>query len=405
MSFLHRLNPSIVSTSYRERARASLGALIGISLTGLVSTLALGDNVSLPLLVAPMGASAVLLFAAPTSPLAQPWSILGGNTVAALVGVTLGLVVPDPLLAASLAVALSIAAMLMLNCLHPPSGAVALTAVLGGASIHDAGYWFVLSPVGINSALLVLVALLFNNATGRRYPHLLPARAKPLHGRADELPTHRSGVTLADMKTAIADYDEIVNLSPEELEALLHKAQIRAFARSSGEVNCADIMSRDVLTVTRSASLRSAWRMLVTHQLTALPVVTASSELEGLVTIGNFVHHAAITGDGVLKLGLRNRMHAAIRSRRLPESVADIMTSRVATALPETPIGVLVSPMADQGVHLMPIVDHANRLIGVVTQSDLLAALFESRTSGGDTASPAPVPPQPADPLRAAEGA
>lgn len=402
MSFLHRLNPSIVPTSYRERARASLGALIGISLTGLVSTVALGDNVNLPLLIAPMGASAVLLFAAPTSPLAQPWSILGGNTVAALVGVTLALLVPDPLLAASLAIGLSIAAMLMLNCLHPPSGAVALTAVLGGTSIHDAGYWFVLSPVGLNSALIVLVALLFNNATGRHYPHLLPARANPLHGTGDELPTHRGGVTLADMKTAIADYDEIVDLSPEELEALLHKAQIRAFARSSGEVNCADIMSRDVLTVTRRASLRAAWRILVTHQLTALPVVSPSGELEGLVTLGDFVSHAAITGDGALKLGLRNRLHASIRRRRLPESVADIMTSRVQSALPETPIGVLVSPMADQGVHLMPIVDHANRLIGVVSQSDLLAALFESRTSGGEIGPPAP---QAAVPLRAAEGA
>jgi len=165
-------------------------------------------------------------------------------------------------------------------------------------------------------------------------------------------------------------------------------------------------MSRDVLTVTRGASLKAAWRMLVTHQLTALPVVSASGELEGLVTIGNFISHAAITGDGQLKIGLRDRMHASIRRRRLPQTVADIMTSRVQSALPETPIGVLVSPMADQGLHLMPIVDHANRLIGVVTQSDLLAALFESRTSGGDITSPAAAPLQAAkNPLRAAEGA
>jgi len=381
MSFLQRLNPSIVATSYRERARASLGALIGISLTGLVSSLALGSDVNLPLLIAPMGASAVLLFAAPTSPLAQPWSILGGNVVAALVGVTCALLVPEPLVAASLAIGLAIAAMLMLNCLHPPSGAVALTAVLGGGAIRDAGYWFVLSPVAVNSALIVLVALLFNNLTGRRYPHLVPPRGNPLHATSDAPPTQR-GVTIADMKTAIADYDEIVALSPEELEALLHKAQIRAFARRSGDLTCRDIMSRDMLTVSGRENLKTAWRMLVTRQLTALPVVTSSGELEGLVSLADFAGHAALDRDGGLKRGLRSRLHAAVRRRRLPESVADVMTRRVQSALPETPIGALVSPMADQGIHLMPIVDHQNRLVGIITQSDLLAALFESRTGG-----------------------
>src|SRR5690606_24949628 len=126
MSLLQRLNPSIVPTSFRERLRASLGALVGIAATGFVSTLALGtSNTALPLLIAPMGASAVLLFAAPSSPLAQPWSIIGGNSIASLVGITCALTIGDPLLSASLAVALSIVLMLMANCLHPPSGAVA----------------------------------------------------------------------------------------------------------------------------------------------------------------------------------------------------------------------------------------------------------------------------------------
>ncbi|HUH48952.1 MAG TPA: HPP family protein, partial [Mycoplana sp.] len=204
ITFLKRLVPSLAPVSRTERLRASLGALTGILLTGFVSTMALGSSISLPLLIAPMGASAVLLFAAPASPLAQPWSILGGNTVAAVVGVTCALFIGDPIIAAAVAVALAIGVMMLLGCLHPPSGAVALTAVLGGPATHEAGYWFVLTPVGINSALILAVALLFNNATGRRYPHLAPANP---HHTADPVPTQRIGVVPDDLQAVLAQYD------------------------------------------------------------------------------------------------------------------------------------------------------------------------------------------------------
>nr|WP_259677544.1 HPP family protein [Klebsiella pneumoniae] len=103
-----------------------------------------------------MGASAVLLFGVPSSPLAQPWSIVGGNVLSALIGVTVGMLVPDAALACGLAAALAIAGMYFLRCLHPPGGAVALTAILGGAGVHSEGYHFVLTPVLLNSLMLAL---------------------------------------------------------------------------------------------------------------------------------------------------------------------------------------------------------------------------------------------------------
>ncbi len=99
--------------------------------------MALKADATLPALVAPMGASAVLLFAVPSSPLAQPWSILGGNIAAALVGVTTALLITDPFLASAVAIGVAIAAMMTLRCLHPPSGAIALTAVLGDRRSTD----------------------------------------------------------------------------------------------------------------------------------------------------------------------------------------------------------------------------------------------------------------------------
>ncbi|NUS67991.1 MAG: hypothetical protein HOQ41_06530, partial [Ensifer adhaerens] len=223
-AYIKRFIPSLVPISHLERLRASLGALLGILLTGLISSYALGAGASLPLLIAPMGASAVLLFAAPASPLAQPWSIVGGNTVSSLIGVTAALLIPDPVIAAAVAVGLAIAIMLLLGCLHPPSGAVALTAVLGGPAIHEAGYWFVLSPVAINSVVILLIALAFNNVTGRRYPHL--AQAPTLHGTSDPAPTHRLGIVPEDLQAVLAQYGEVVDVSPEELDALIHQAQI-----------------------------------------------------------------------------------------------------------------------------------------------------------------------------------
>lgn len=380
MSTFKRFIPSVAPISRLERMRACLGALVGIMLTGFVSKLALGPDVSLPLLIAPVGASAVLLFAAPTSPLAQPWSILGGNILSAFVGVTFAFVIPDPIVASALAVSVAIGLMFAFGCLHPPSGAVALTAVLGGPVLHAEGYGFVFWPVGLNSILLVATALLFNNLTGRRYPHLVPAAAVNIHSTRDPVPTTRIGFVPSDLQEVLAQYDEIVNVSPDELDALLHQAQIRAYERRSGEITCAQIMSKDVATVHPDTSLREAWRLLIGHRIKALPVVSADRELFGIVTQTDFMRSSLLAEDGRLHLGWRIRIGNKFRpTRPSKHTVAEIMTRRVQSAVPETMIAKLVPSMADMGLHHMPVVDVNNRVVGIVTQSDLIAALFQDK--------------------------
>ena len=144
-----------------------------------------------------MGASAVLLFAVPSSPLAQPWSIIGGNG-GGPVGVACAQWIPAPGSAAGVvAVAVAIALMFQLRCIHPPSGAVAITAVFGGPAVRALGFGFVVMPVLVNSMLLLLLALVFNNLARRRYPHR-PPEAAPGHGTADPPPAQRAGITRAD---------------------------------------------------------------------------------------------------------------------------------------------------------------------------------------------------------------
>jgi CBS domain-containing membrane protein len=175
----------------------------------------------MPIIVAPLGASAVLAFAVPASPLAQPWPVIGGNVISTLIGVACFNLIPHVSIAAGVAVGAAVFVMSLLRCLHPPGGAAALTAVIGSQQIHAAGYGFAFAPVGINSLALVCLAMLFHRTTGRSYPH-----------RTAELPKEMpAGLHLTDIDAAIADMHESFDIDREDLDALLLRAEHHAEQR------------------------------------------------------------------------------------------------------------------------------------------------------------------------------
>jgi CBS domain-containing membrane protein len=204
------------SVSEREHWISAGGGLIGILAVLWVSHYWMGGHGGV-LAVASVGASAVLLFAAPHGALSQPWPVLGGNLVSAVIGVTcarwLG---NEPMLAASLAVALSIAAMYGLRCLHPPGGATALYAVLGGETVHALGYLYVLSPVLLNIAVLLTVAVVFNYPFAwRRYPQCWHRRSQPVADVAEE-----SMIPHSNLVYALSQIDTFVDVSEEDLQRI-----------------------------------------------------------------------------------------------------------------------------------------------------------------------------------------
>lgn len=371
---LQTLIPEAAPLSLRERLRSAGGALVGILATGLLCRAALGSETALPVLIAPMGASAVLLFAVPASPLAQPWSIVGGNAVAAFVGVTMAMMVPNPFVAAALAISVAIALMMFLRCLHPPSGAVALTAVLGGAPIRDLGYGFALWPVAANSLLLLAVALLFNNLTGRAYPHVLP---KPTgHGTGDPAPSARAGITPSDIDAVLKDFDQVLDVRRSDLEAIVLQAQIHSYRRRSGQATCAEIMSRDVIAIGPEEPLHAALDTLRRHHIKALPVTDEGARVLGIVTQTDLLDKTRWDQSGP-RLGSRRRLSLTLRRGRAPHGcVEDIMTTPVMSARPETPIADLVLWMSDAGLHHLPVVGPDERLVGIVSQTDLVAELL-----------------------------
>jgi len=216
--------PILAGASLADRMLASLGALVGIALTGYLCARSTG--IMTPLLVAPVGASAVLLFAVPASPLAQPWSIVGGNVISALVGVIVMRFGASEIVSAGLAVGGAIVLMSLLRCLHPPGGAAALTAVIGGPVVHAAGFTFPFVPVGLNSLVLVLTGVIFHRFSGHSYPH----RPIPVTGHVipDDAP-HL--LDRSDVDLALDDLGETFDIAREDLELLFHRVEIHAADR------------------------------------------------------------------------------------------------------------------------------------------------------------------------------
>ena len=374
--------------------RACTGALFGLIITGVCSAFFFPDTRNAILLIAPMGASAVLLFAVPASPLAQPWSIIGGNLVAGLVGVTCAKLIGEPLIAAPIAAASAIGAMFLLRCLHPPSGAVALTAVLGGPAVHAMGYSFVLAPVMLNSVLILGAALFFNNATGRRYPHRVQAAPPEQHDTSDAPPTTRLGITTEDLDTVLSRYNQVLDISRDDLQAILLETEMRSHQRRFGITCVSEVMSRDVIRVLFGTSLQEAWEALHEHRLTALPVVGRGNHVVGIVTKADFIKHARPDSYKGLAGAMKRLLEPVKHTHSIkPEVVGQIMNKDVRTVRHDQPVIELVPLMSDAGLHSLPVVDDDGRLVGIMTQSDMIATLYEKNLGKpvGSTR-PAPVP-------------
>lgn len=152
---------------------SGIGGFIGIAVVAWLDHLFFAGT-DLTLLFGPFGASAVLVYGAVRSPLAQPRNLVGGHVVSAIVGVACWKLFHQyPWLAQAMAVAGAIALMHATRTLHPPGGATALIAVIGSAGVHDMGFWYVLVPATLGPLILLAVAVVVNNIpASRRYPEI-----------------------------------------------------------------------------------------------------------------------------------------------------------------------------------------------------------------------------------------
>ena len=216
MSRLRLFVPLLAGASFGDRSWAALGAGLGVLAAAIAGIAMQIGYPGLPFLIAPIGASAVLVFAVPASPLAQPWPVFGGNLVSAAVGVAMAQSIANPMLAVGVAVCLAIIAMSVLRCLHPPSGAVAITAILGGDAITKAGFAYPVTLVAANSAALLAMGWLYHRFSHHSYPH------KPEPVAEISVP---SGLLREDIDRAIAESGETFDIDLNDLEGLLMRAE------------------------------------------------------------------------------------------------------------------------------------------------------------------------------------
>lgn len=352
--------PAPQAVDARERWRGALGAAIGILITALVGHVA-ARHFGVPAwIVAPMGASAVLVFAVPASPLAQPWAVLGGNTLSALFGVLCTTWFGGNEWSAAIAVGGAIAMMFALRCLHPPGGASALLMVVAG--ITDPHY--ALMPVLVNAVLLTAVGIAYNRATGRRYPH---AQRSPQPSQTQD-----------DLDAVLARYNQVLDISRDDLQALLEQTRTEGYQRRLSELRCRDVMSRDVVTVEFGTSLQEAWTLLREKHIKSLPVVDRTRRIVGIVTLADFMRTAELD----LHEGFGQKLIHLIRSTGRshsdkPEVVGQIMSRAVRVASEHRRLVELVPLFGSTGHHHIPIIGEGERLVGILTQSDVVAALAE----------------------------
>jgi len=240
---MNQPNPSATSTwlkllgielspvSHRERLVSALGGFVGIFAVYWLSSAVPGGTAS-PLLVLSMGSTAVMLFAVPHGALSQPWPLLGGHLVSGLIGIACLFYIPDPMLAASLGVGLSIGAMHYLRCIHPPAGATALAAALGDESVRAMGFGFVVAPVMLNVLIILAAAIAFNALfSWRRYPAALVRNTAAPAAAGYEAISHE------DFVYALTEMDSLIDISEEDLLRIYRLATGRRDTEAAGKVN------------------------------------------------------------------------------------------------------------------------------------------------------------------------
>ncbi|HWJ70597.1 MAG TPA: HPP family protein [Sphingobium sp.] len=333
--------------------RATLGAAVGIGLCMLLATLVPSIAGQPVALLAPLGATAVLIFAVPNTPLAQPWSAIMGNIVSTLVVVAVLRFLPGPW-SPALAVSGAIMAMLLARALHPPGGAVALLAALDPAPVLAAGFIYALMPVGLMTIALVAAGTAFNRLTGRVYPFRQP---QGITGH-----DHRVGLSDVELATLLKRFNQTPNIGIADLGRIVAAAAQEAANHRFDGITCAEVMTPDLITVGPDTPLVRVGRLFRRHLIESVPVIDPSGRLLGVIL-------------------QRDLIEALLSPRRGSDAsklatAASIMRSAEGAVADDLPVGQLLARLAAQGGKVVPVT-HDGMLTGIITRSDIMKLLLD----------------------------
>ena len=325
--------------------------------------------------MASLGASALLVFVLPSSPMAQPKAVIGGNLIAALVGVSCAILIPDVRISMPLAIGISILGMLYFNCLHAPAAATALSAVLG----HIITFRYALFPVLIDSILLVIAGILYNKATYKKYPH-----PQNLQNSSSKIPVNNQYGDELAINQALSKYKEFIDINSGDLANIINQVELHAYEQRLKAITCSDIMTQPIITVEMATPLEIAWKQIRENHIKALPVVDKNSRVVGIITLEDFLRSAAVDFHQSFGQRLKGFMRNGFKQTHsnfndaYPNSVGQIMQKPVRVISSNRNVLDLVGIFEGDGHHHLPVIDENKLLVGIITQSDFVRAIHNS---------------------------
>lgn len=359
---------SLSSIPLWQRLKVAMAAFVAIFAVTVTSQ-TLASPTTTIILLASMGASSVLLFGLPNSPLAKPWSFIGGHVISAGIGLLCSHLFTDLALMAAVTIGCVLFVMYVFECMHPPGGATALVPVIASTE-QVLGYDFLLFPVLLNVMVMLLVSIVLNRflvkpATKTHTP-TLPTQQSPLQ---------RLGLQPADLLSALNSFQTVVDVSEQDLEEIYRRAQLHAYQRKTGDIRCRDIMTHRPIAITADMSVAAAWRLLQKHRLRVLPVVDTQQHLLGIVTVSDFLKELKVPHYWGLLRHLNQLLLKRGHHKQQRQCIAELMTLHPIAVAEQDHLTTVIPLLSEQGIHYIPVLNPQQQLSGIITQSDLIAAL------------------------------
>lgn len=363
-----------IKLTIREKGIAVLTCLSAIWLTACITQFYTPAN--LPILVASMGASAVILFIIPSSPLAQPWPFAGGHLVSGLTGVLIHHYQTNLQIAAALAVGFAVLLMLLLRCLHPPGAATALAPLLSKSQNSVIDFEYLWLPLGINILVMLGLALIINRfILKHNYP--LPIPAQPLKNKPTNLANDLIDIDEAEIEEIIAELDTVVDVSSYELRKIMMHLQLAIFEKNIGKLSCGDIMAKEIITVEYGTEVETAWNLMRANQLTALPVLDRAKRVIGILTRQDFLKNINLTSYAKVEKNWLTFIKPSTETKtNKPEYIGHIMSKNVKLLSSDAEIAELLPLMLEEHHHQIPIIDNQGRFCGMVFENQVMKAMF-----------------------------
>ena len=326
-------------------ARVSLGCCLAVLLAGvLVAVSGLPAHTGFTL-IAPFGASALLVVGVPNSPMAQPWPVLVGNGGSALAGVLVAQWVPAPLLSAAVALGAAVAFMFLARALHPPAGAISLLPAMDPDILTGLGLRFILMPVLTEALLLLAFGMVWHRLTGRVYPFRQP----------NETPRAAQQFSPDDLEAILERLRLTANIGVADFGRLLAAAdEMRHADTRTDGLTCADAAGPVADVLTPDTPLAQARDRMLAVRAYSLAVTDGAGRLVGVLSQSDLLRADPI----------------------LPQAqVAGAMTADPVSLPAGAPLRKALSVLAEGRWRAIPLTDPDGRFVAMLSRADLIGVL------------------------------